>query len=92
LQGRHARRERSALLLVGMEGMSYEDVAAAFHVPIGTIRSGGRAALCQLMGLGTEEDASELDNDATLRRRLPASTRSEDVVGAPEMRRRALDE
>jgi hypothetical protein len=75
-----------------MEGMSYEEVAAALHVPMGTIRSGGSAALRQLMGLGTEEDASELDTDATLRRRLPASTRSEVVVGAPELRRRALGE
>jgi RNA polymerase sigma-70 factor (ECF subfamily) len=54
--------QRSALLLVGMEGMSYEEVAAVLNVPVGTIRSRlsrGRAALRQLMGLGTGEDESE---------------------------------
>lgn len=56
MQGRHARGERSALSLVGMEGTSYEEVAAALDVPMGTIRSGGSAALRQLMGLGTEEE------------------------------------
>jgi RNA polymerase sigma-70 factor, ECF subfamily len=87
--------QRSALLLMGMEGMSYEEVATVLNVPVGTIRSRlsrGRAALRQLMGLDTGEDESELDAEATPRRRLPASTRSEVVAGAPGLRRRALDE
>jgi RNA polymerase sigma-70 factor (ECF subfamily) len=49
--------QRSALLLVGMEGMRYEEVAAILDVPVGTIRSRlsrGREALRQLMGIATE--------------------------------------
>jgi RNA polymerase sigma-70 factor, ECF subfamily len=31
--------QRSLILLVGMEGMRYEDAAAAFNLPLGTVRS-----------------------------------------------------
>ena len=44
--------QRSVLLLVGLEGMSYGAVAGVFGVPIGTVRSRvsrGRAVLRQLM-------------------------------------------
>ena len=44
--------QRSVLLLVGLEGMRYEDVAAMSHVPVGTVRSRlsrGRETLRQLM-------------------------------------------
>src|SRR5215467_12450035 len=46
--------QRSVLLLVGMEGMRYEDVAEILAVPVGTIRSRlsrGRQMLRQLMGM-----------------------------------------
>jgi len=49
--------QRSVLLLVGLEGMRYEEVAAVLDVPVGTIRSRlsrGREMLRQLMGLGPE--------------------------------------
>ena len=45
--------QRTAILLVGLEGMSYEEVAGILGVRVGTIRSRlsrGRAALRRLMG------------------------------------------
>jgi RNA polymerase sigma-70 factor (ECF subfamily) len=75
--------QRSALLLVGMEGMRYEEVADILAVPVGTIRSRlsrGREALRQLMGMAAEQE--EAEHDAAPRRRLPA----------PGPRQRALDE
>ena len=49
--------QRQVILLVGLEGMSYEDAAAILHVPVGTVRSRlsrGRDALRMLMGMGEE--------------------------------------
>src|SRR5579885_2182791 len=46
--------QRSVLLLVGLEGMRYEEVAAVLNVPVGTIRSRlsrGREMLRQLIGM-----------------------------------------
>jgi len=46
--------QRSVILLVGLEGMRYEEVAAVLNVPVGTIRSRlsrGREALRRLMGI-----------------------------------------
>src|SRR5579863_5910060 len=46
--------QRSVLLLVGLEGMRYEEVAAVLNVPVGTIRSRlsrGREMLRHLMGM-----------------------------------------
>lgn len=45
--------QRSVILLVGLEGMRYEEVAAVLDVPVGTIRSRlsrGREALRRLTG------------------------------------------
>ncbi len=45
--------QRSAILLVGLEGLRYEEVAAVLDVPVGTVRSRlsrGREALRRLMG------------------------------------------
>ena len=47
--------QRQVILLVGLEGMSYEDSAAILHLPVGTVRSRlsrGRDALRKLMGMG----------------------------------------
>ena len=47
--------QRSAILLVGLEGMRYEEVAAVLDVPVGTIRSRlsrGREALRKLVDTG----------------------------------------
>jgi RNA polymerase sigma-70 factor, ECF subfamily len=48
-------QQRQVILLVGLEGMSYEDAAAILHIPVGTVRSRlsrGRDALRTLMGMG----------------------------------------
>ena len=52
--GELPEEQRQVILLVGLEGMSYEDAAAVLTVPIGTIRSRlsrGRDALRKLMGM-----------------------------------------
>lgn len=50
--------QRSTILLVGLEGMRYEEVAAVLEVPVGTVRSRlsrGRDALRKLVGADPEE-------------------------------------
>ncbi len=62
--------QREVLLLIGMEGMRYEEVAEILGVPIGTIRSRlsrGRDALRALMG-ETVEDRAERKADVAARR------------------------
>src|SRR5207245_4159558 len=52
--------QRSVILLVGLEGMRYEEVAAVLDVPVGTIRSRlsrGREALRRLTGAVPDADA-----------------------------------
>jgi len=51
--------QREAILLVGLEGLDYEDTAKVLNVPIGTVRSRlsrGRAELRKLMGLVEQPD------------------------------------
>jgi RNA polymerase sigma-70 factor, ECF subfamily len=53
--------QRQVILLVGLEGMSYEDTAGILSVPIGTVRSRlsrARDALRKLLDLDTEERPS----------------------------------
>jgi RNA polymerase sigma-70 factor, ECF subfamily len=55
--GRVAEEQRQVILLIGLEGMSYEDAAAVVGVPVGTIRSRlsrGRDALRAAMGIPGE--------------------------------------
>ncbi len=62
--------QRQVLLLVGMEGLRYEEVAEILGVPVGTVRSRlsrGRDALRALMG-ETEEDRADRKAEATPRR------------------------
>jgi RNA polymerase sigma-70 factor, ECF subfamily len=57
--------QRTVVLLVGLEGMRYEEVAAVLDVPVGTIRSRlsrGRQALRRLTG-AAPDGASERDMD-----------------------------
>ena len=49
--------QRQVVLLVGLEGMSYEDAAAILNVPIGTIRSRlsrGRESLRKLLDMNVK--------------------------------------
>ena len=58
--GRLPIEQRQVILLVGLEGMAYEEVAAILMVPVGTVRSRlsrGRAALRQLMGMDEDQPA-----------------------------------
>jgi RNA polymerase sigma-70 factor (ECF subfamily) len=51
--------QREVILLVGLEGMSYEAAAEVLGVPVGTVRSRlsrGRDALRRLMGLPEKTD------------------------------------
>jgi RNA polymerase sigma-70 factor (ECF subfamily) len=64
--------QRTTLLLVGLEGMRYDEVAAMLDVPVGTIRSRlsrGREALRRLMGFAADE-ASGADTGRIAARRL----------------------
>jgi RNA polymerase sigma-70 factor (ECF subfamily) len=52
------QEQKAVILLVGLEGMRYEEVAAVLDVPVGTIRSRlsrGREALRRLMGIIPDE-------------------------------------
>jgi RNA polymerase sigma-70 factor (ECF subfamily) len=56
--------QRQVLLLVGLEGMRYEEVAIVLDVPVGTVRSRlsrGRDMLRRLMDLKTEP-ARDVEN------------------------------
>jgi RNA polymerase sigma-70 factor (ECF subfamily) len=58
--GKLPREQRQVILLVGLEGMAYEEVAAILKVPVGTVRSRlsrGRGQLRRLMGM--EEESGE---------------------------------
>jgi RNA polymerase sigma-70 factor, ECF subfamily len=77
--------QRSVILLVGLEGMRYEEVAAVLEVPVGTIRSRlsrGRDALRRLIGIVWDEAAENKMADPAARRRAlarfgPLAERSE---------------
>ena len=62
--------QRLVILLVGLEGMSYEEVATVLDVPVGTIRSRlsrGREALRRLTGIVQAEEADILMPGLTVR-------------------------
>jgi RNA polymerase sigma-70 factor (ECF subfamily) len=53
--------QRAVILLIGLEGMRYEEVAAVLDVPVGTIRSRlsrGRDALRRLTGAEPDEETA----------------------------------
>lgn len=64
--------QRSVILLVGLEGMRYEEVAEVLDVPVGTVRSRlsrGREALRRLIGLVPDRQAEiMMAEPAALRR------------------------
>ncbi len=54
--------QRTVVLLIGLEGMRYDRVAAILNVPIGTVRSRlarGRAELRRLMSAGQAVQAQQ---------------------------------
>jgi RNA polymerase sigma-70 factor, ECF subfamily len=64
--------QRSVILLVGLEGMRYEDVAEVLGVPVGTVRSRlsrGREALRRLMGAVADRRAEHIMAEACALRR-----------------------
>ena len=74
--GRLPEEQRQVLLLVGLEGMRYEEVAAVLNVPVGTVRSRlsrGRDMLRQLMDMkpARADTMAEPVERRTRARRLP---------------------
>jgi RNA polymerase sigma-70 factor, ECF subfamily len=58
--------QREVVLLVGIEGMNYKQVAAVLDIPIGTVMSRlhrGREALRRLMTDGPVSNASDQDSE-----------------------------
>jgi RNA polymerase sigma-70 factor, ECF subfamily len=67
--------QRQVILLVGLEGMHYEEVAAILGIPIGTVRSRlsrGRETLRVLMGMREKTVAAP--------RRMPSVTSERDAA------------
>ncbi|HEV2549286.1 MAG TPA: RNA polymerase sigma factor [Stellaceae bacterium] len=59
--------QRQVLLLVGLEGMRYEEVATVLDVPVGTVRSRlsrGRDMLRYLMDMKPRQQTAELEGSA----------------------------
>jgi len=88
--------QRSVILLVALEGMRYDEVAAVLDVPVGTVRSRlsrGREALRRLTGSVPDEEARPImkpDRTRRLVARLKeTSLRSEIARGHLPSRRRA---
>jgi len=58
--GKLPSEQRQVILLVGLEGMPYEEVATVLNVPVGTVRSRlsrGRDQLRRLMGVEESAEA-----------------------------------
>ena len=70
--GKLPLEQRQVILLVGLEGMSYEEVAEVLDVPVGTVRSRlsrGRDQLRRLMDMTDEVPWLRDDNGDEPRRR-----------------------
>jgi RNA polymerase sigma-70 factor (ECF subfamily) len=60
------QEQRQVILLVGLEGMRYEEVADILGVPVGTVRSRlsrGRDQLRRLMDMGGEDEGALVAED-----------------------------
>jgi RNA polymerase sigma-70 factor, ECF subfamily len=60
--------QRAVILLVGLEGMRYEEVAAVLDVPVGTIRSRlsrGRGALRRLTGAVRDDEVEATNGESS---------------------------
>jgi RNA polymerase sigma-70 factor, ECF subfamily len=68
--------QRAVILLVGLEGMRYEEVAAVLDVPVGTVRSRlsrGREALRRLTGTIPDEQEESVRGEAKPAARVTTS-------------------
>lgn len=75
------QEQRQVILLVGLEGMRYEEVALILDVPVGTVRSRlsrGRDQLRRLMEMGEAEetDAERPIDAAAAKRHAPAGMKA----------------
>ena len=71
-----AEEQRQVILLVGLEGMRYEEVAVVLDIPIGTVRSRlsrGREMLRKLMDMKEGDGELRLRNQSS--RAYPGSGR-----------------
>ena len=60
--GNLSKGQREVVLLVGLEGMRYEEAAKILRVPIGTIRSRlGRARQALRLLMGIDDETASLD-------------------------------
>jgi RNA polymerase sigma-70 factor, ECF subfamily len=85
--------QRSVILLVGLEGMRYEEVAAVLKVPVGTVRSRlsrGREALRRLMGIIPDRQAEIIMARPATARHAGAGSAGPGAVPAPRRARRAV--
>ena len=70
-----SEEQRQVILLVGLEGMSYEDAAAILNIPVGTIRSRlsrGREALRQLMDMEVKSTSAAAVRNITAKQFVDA--------------------
>ena len=68
------RRRREALLWIGVEGLTYEEVAAIQGVAVGTIKSRVNRTRSQLARLLHIEDRHEIGPDQVMKAALQSST------------------
>jgi RNA polymerase sigma factor (sigma-70 family) len=74
--------QRSAILLIGLEGMGYEEAAAAANLPVGTVRSRvarGREALRMMTGLFPARHCRDAQ-----KRTAPARSHCKPFIRPPE--------
>jgi RNA polymerase sigma-70 factor (ECF subfamily) len=67
--------QRTVILLIGLEGMSYEEAAEIVGVPVGTVRSRlsrGREMLRHLMGIVPDARAEAIMGRPAPARRIAA--------------------
>jgi RNA polymerase sigma-70 factor, ECF subfamily len=62
--------QREALLLVGAQGMSYEEAAEVCHVPLGTIKSRVNRARIRLAALLDRNSEAEIGPDSVIKAAL----------------------
>ena len=99
------RVQRLVILLIGLEGMSYGEVAAVLDVPVGTVRSRlsrGRETLRRLTGIGHAGEAGTVTVglsgrnrpirrfDGAVGRSDIATNRGRHVAGRPNKRASAV--